>query len=570
TTETEKVLAGLFADILNLDHVGIDDSFFTLGGDSILSIQLVSRARTAGFHIAARDVFEHKTVAALARAARHQPATEEHTPDIATGEVPLTPIIHWLRERGGPTDAFHQAMFLQVPADLGLNHLTTAVQRILDHHDALRLRLTTQPHWTLDVLPAGQINAADHITRVDITDLPAHESLTTFTHHAEQARNRLNPANATLVQIIWFDAGPHTPGRLLIMIHHLAVDGVSWRILTPDLAAAWNQAAHGHTPTLQPATTSFRTWAHHLHRQALTPQREQELELWTNILNAPDQSLSDLPLDPARDVTATAGTLTTTLPAHYTEPLLTTLPDAYHGKVTDILLTALALAVCDWRRHHHRTNPHVLVNLEGHGREDITPHTDLTRTIGWFTSLFPVHLDLDDIDLDDAISAGPSLTTAIKRVKEHLRTTPDNGIGYGLLRYLNPHTTTTLKNQEHQNRPHISFNYLGRFGTDTHHTHNWTPAPEGAAFSGSHPNHPLTHTLDINAATWQTPNGPQLTITCTWPQALLDHHTVQTITNTWTNILKTLTTQPHTGGLTPSDLTLLNLTQNDIDELELD
>ncbi|MFJ3186636.1 condensation domain-containing protein, partial [Streptomyces halstedii] len=570
TTETEQVLAGLFAEVLNLDQVGIDDSFFTLGGDSILSIQLVSRARAAGLNIAARDVFEHKTVSALARTASHSAPVPDRAPDTGTGEVGLTPIIHWLNERGGPTDAFHQAMLLQVPANLGHQPLITAVQAVLDRHDALRLRLDTNPQWSLEALPTGTVSATDLVTRVDITALSPKEALDAFTHHAEAARNRLAPTSATLMQVVWFDAGPHTPGRLLVMIHHLAVDGVSWRILTPDLATAWASAAQGHTPTLEPATTSFRTWAQHLHEQAHTPQREEELQLWTDILSAPEQNLSNTPLDPERDTTATTRTLTVKLPPQYTEPLLTTVPDAFHGNINDLLLTALALAVSDWRRRQGHPNNSVLVNLEGHGREDITTTTDLSRTVGWFTSLFPVHLDMHDLDLDNALAGGPALTTAVKRVKEHLRSLPDNGLGYGLLRYLNPHTSQTLQKLEQHNRPQISFNYLGRFGTDTSHTHDWTPAPEGAAFGGSDTNLPFAHTLDINAATWETPTGPELTITWSWPHALLTHHTVQDITNTWTHTLKTLTTSTHTGGFTPSDLTLLNLTQDDIDDLEFE
>ena len=242
-TPQEEMLCGLFAEVLGLERVGIDDNFFALGGDSIMSIQLVSRARKAGLLITPRAVFQHQTVAALAGAAGPVVETAPAEADIATGEVPPTPIMRWLLERGGAIDRFSQAMLLQVPAGMQGDHLVGALQSVLDHHDALRLRLDgaarQHPPWRLEVAPPGTVAAGDCLRRIDIGGLDEEGLRACIAAQAQAAEGRLAPAAGVMVQAVWFDAGAAAAGRLLLTIHHLAVDGVSWRILVPELAAAW-------------------------------------------------------------------------------------------------------------------------------------------------------------------------------------------------------------------------------------------------------------------------------------------------------------------------------------------
>src|SRR5262249_52089711 len=228
----EEVLCALFAEVLGLERVGIDDNFFALGGDSIVSIQLVSRTRKAGLMITPRAVFEHQTVAGLAGVAGviGEPS---RAADIATGGLAPTPIMRWLLERGGRLDRFNQAMLLQVPAGLREADLILALQAVLDHHDALRLRLDEagEGEWKLEVAPVGAVGAAACIRRIDIGDLDAGAREACICEQARAAESRLSPAAGEMVQAVWFDAGAQRPGRLLLSIHHLAVDGVSWRIL---------------------------------------------------------------------------------------------------------------------------------------------------------------------------------------------------------------------------------------------------------------------------------------------------------------------------------------------------
>ncbi|MFG2761667.1 phosphopantetheine-binding protein, partial [Streptomyces wuyuanensis] len=271
--EREETLCGLFAEVLGLPEVGIDDGFFDLGGDSIVSIQLVARARAAGLVISPRDVFERKTVRALAVVV--QDADTQAVPvagaDDGVGVVPLTPVMHQLRERGGSVDCFSQGVLVQVPAGLQTVDLVTAVGAVLNRHDMLRSRLNTSDEggeWVLEVLPAGAVDAAACVHRVDIAGLDGAGVGEVIAREGEAARGRLSPGGGRMVQVVFFDAGAGRPGRVLVVAHHLVVDGVSWRILLPDLRTAWEAAAAGRTPQLEPVATSFRHWTRTLAEHA--------------------------------------------------------------------------------------------------------------------------------------------------------------------------------------------------------------------------------------------------------------------------------------------------------------
>ena len=355
-----------------------------------------------------------------------------------------------------------------------------------------------------------------------------------------------------MVQALWFDAGPARAGLLWLAIHHLAVDGVSWRILVPDLAAAWQAIAAGQVVTLPPRGTSFRDWAERLAAHAREQSVAQELSFWRGMQREPSLLLSAERLDPARDTLGTAGHLTLTLPAAVTDALLTRVPAAFHGGIDDVLLTGLALAVADWcRRHvqggnalaHHGGSHAVLLDLEGHGREEglgraeVSSAVDLTRTVGWFTSLYPVRLDPGLLDLEEALSGGPALGRALKTIKEQLRAVPGKGLGYGLLRYLNEETAAELAGAP---APQLGFNYLGRFAAGAEGA-DWAPASfderadrggqqdrqqdhqdDAARRGGGDPALPLAHLIEINALTLDEANGPRLTANWTWAGALLD------------------------------------------------
>jgi non-ribosomal peptide synthase protein (TIGR01720 family) len=289
-------------------------------------------------------------------------------------------------------------------------------------------------------------------------------------------------------------------------------------------------------------------------------------------LSGPDQPITHQPLDLERDTFATARHLTLMLPADVTGPLLTTVPAAFHGRINDVLLTALVVAVTGWRRRHAHgkgTSNAVLIDLEGHGREQqLFEGVDLTGTVGWFTSLFPVRLDAGALDLEEALAGGAALGQALKRIKEQLRALPDGGLGYGLLRYLNPETAPALTGLA---TPQIGFNYLGRFarapGVD------WQIAPEAEALwgGGIDPDMPFAHSLEVNAMTLEQTDGPELSATWSWPGALLSEEAVGELAQGWFGALEALVrhaAQPGAGGHTPSDFPLVALSQAEVEQLE--
>ncbi len=571
-TPEEEVLCGLFSELLGLDDVGVEANFFDLGGDSIISIQLVSRARKAGLSITPRAVFQHKTVEALAAVAGVVGAGPDRGADVGTGRVPLTPIIHEMRERGGPIGRFSLARLLRAPARLAQEPLTQALQAVLDHHDVLRTRLERPVagagDWVLEIAPKGAVPVGDCFRRVDVAGLDEQALAGVLEKEGDAAGSRIAPEDGRMFQVVWFDAGPDCQGRLLLLGHHLVVDGVSWRVLEQDLADAWEMASTGKQPGLQPVGTSFRSWAEHLASEAYKPRRVAELDLWKDLLEEPDELLGERPLDPTMDVSSTLHYLKQWLSVECTTAVLTTVPAAFHAGVNDVLLTAFALAVTDWRRRRGDIEETaVLVDLEGHGREEFEEGLDLSRTVGWFTSIFPTRLDPGRFDWDDLWAGGDAVGEVLKRVKEQLRTLPDNGLGYGMLRHLNMDTAETLADALPRQ---FGFNYLGRFSGASDASADWSTAPEPTPLVKDE-NAPMAHALELNALTEDELGGPRLVAAWTWPRALFAEQDVRELTATWERVLEAFVAHVEKGGgsgYTPSDLSLVSLSQEQIDELE--
>jgi amino acid adenylation domain-containing protein/non-ribosomal peptide synthase protein (TIGR01720 family) len=536
-TPEEHALCELFASVLGLETVGVEDNFFDLGGDSIVSIQLVGRARKAGLVFTTRDVFELKTVAALAEVAGSAiPETEDLARRIGT--APATPIMHWLRELGGPLGSFHQSMLLSTPPGLTLDRLTATLQTLLDHHDALRLKWTDES--TMEIQSPGAVQAADIVRRVDVTGLDEAEIQAVTECQADTARTRLAPESGVLVQAVWLDAGAE--GRLALLIHHLAVDAVSWQILLPDLVQAWQEAQ------LAPVGTSFRTWA--LRQQEMDVAAQ--LPYWRAQL-VEEPLLGKRNLDRTQDIAALAERITLELPAERTEPLLRRVPQVFQAGVEDVLLAGLAIAVADWRKRRGTSSTSVTIDREGHGRG-----SDLSHTVGWFTTIHPVRLDVPG--WAEALTGGTAAGDALKAVKEQLRAVPDEGRGYGVLRYLDAASELAALPA-----PQIGFNYLGRSTSDGKPA-SW--APLGGLRGGSDPAMGLAHALEIGVTA-----EDRLVVKLTWPEDVFTRDEVQDLAETWFRALEALAAhaeRPDAGGATPSDMPLIAVSQDEIDELERD
>ncbi|MFD5895328.1 amino acid adenylation domain-containing protein [Streptomyces sp. NPDC060366] len=564
--EREHILRAIFAQLLRTPAIGLHDGFFDSGGDSIGAIQLVSRAHEAGLRITVNDVFRAPTVAGLAaraEAAEPEARPASADPDGGEGPLPLTPIIHWWREQAGDIRTFSQHMVIRTPAGLSADRLTTVLQSLVDRHAALRMRLdTTGEAWRLDVAPAGQVRVDGQVRRrVTVTDAPLPDLLA---DSLDEAHRRLDPTDGRLLAAEFLDRGTERGGRLLLVIHHLAVDGVSWRILLSELAAVERALAAGNPPPSLTPPVQFPAWARLLAAQGADGTRRAELPLWSGTVEAPDVPLAEpLPSGAA----GPPSELTVTLPPGRTLPLLTEVGAAFHCGVEPVLLTGLTLAVEEWSRRRGRApGPDgLLVDLESHGRPD-PPETDVSRTVGWLTALYPVRLPRSGCSWTDVWSVGPALGRALKQVKEVLRTVPDRGVGYGVLRHLDPVAGPRLAGGA---SPQIGFNYLGRLATT--HDADWGIAEEQATPRAAGATGRLgAHLLDINALTTDGASGPRLTATLGWSAGQFTEAEVRMLTDLWFAALDSLVLHARVrgGGRSPSDVPLVRVDQAEIDRLE--
>ncbi len=553
--DAEQILCALFTEVLGAPaQPGTD--FFEHGGDSILAIQVVSRARRRGVAVTTRDVFAAKTPAALAAlAVRTGP--EPVVEDDGVGALGLTPIAAQLREDAGPIDGpvrrYSQHVAVRVPAGIGTALLDTALRAVVAHHAALRMRVRDVAGLWSPEVPAGTSDAPLTV-RIGTEDPAA-----LVEQQAAAARARLDPAAGTMLQAVHLDGGDR-PGLLVLVAHHLAIDGLSWRILVEDLAAAAEALRAGRAVRLDPVGTSYRRWSRVLADQARTEVRGAELPGWlARTADDPRPWRSD------SDTYATLRTLRLEYPAEATRALLTEVPAAFHAEINDVLLTAFALAVADRRRRARRTEHRAcLVELEGHGREQLTDDLDLARTVGWFTAAFPVRLDPGDVDWDDVWAAGPAVGDALKRIKEQLRALPDRGVGHGLLRHLNPQAAPVLAARP---RPRLGFNYLGRF--DVRDTGDWTLAAGGGPVvgTGAHPATPLPHLLDVTPVTEDRADGPVLVAHWNWAGRAVPDAAAEDLARTWFRALDALAAHVRRGGggLSPSDVPLADVGQDELD-----
>ncbi|MFJ2576627.1 amino acid adenylation domain-containing protein [Kitasatospora aureofaciens] len=567
-TPVEERLCAVFAEVLRLPTVGIDDSFFELGGDSIASMQLVARARAAGVVFRPNDVFEHRTVAGLAGVAELLDGASPQGLDIAVGDFAPTPITHRLRERGDEIDAVSQSMLVTTPAELDLTALTALLQAVHDRHDVLRARLVEDAEGgrLLSVPPAEQVDVTERILRVDSGAAEQAEVVALIDRHLATAVGQLAPREGKMLRAVWFAGGAGRPGRLLLVAHRLVVDAVSWRILLGDLAELWAAAAAGTQP--EPAAgTSARRWSERLAEEAASTRRQAELPFWRDVLSAPDAQLGGVPLGAGEDP-GRAGRAFVTLPAETTEPLLTRLPEVFHCGVEEVLLTALALAVVDRRRRTGTTATSVLVDVEGPGRDDGVAGADVSRTVGWLTAVHPVRLDVGPVHWGELWSGGPAVGRVVKRVKEQLRAVPGNGLGYGLLRHLDQGSAAELAGLP---VPRIGFGYQGRIAVGTG-AGGWEVAPEAleldlAVHGGPDP----VHGLELDVVAVDLPTGPELRATLSYRERVLSERDARELAEAWLRALEALADHaagPGAGGHTASDVPLAGLDQAEIELLE--
>ncbi|MEE6165701.1 amino acid adenylation domain-containing protein [Mycolicibacterium sp. 120322] len=547
STPVEEILAEIYAQVLGQQRVGVDDSFFDLGGDSILSMQVVARARAAGVSCRPRDIFVEQTVSRLAQVSAFTDA-ESAVVDDGLGPVVATPIMRWLQTVQGPVDQFNQTLVLQAPDGVTEADVLVVLQALLDRHATLRLQAPiVDGDWSLLVPEQGAVDARSCLSTVDALSDDA----------LIAARSRLNPATGAMVSAVW---APQER-QLVLMIHHLAVDGVSWRILLEDLNIAWAQHHSGQQVELPSGGTSFARWTALLADHARERAVVELADAWRRVAQTP----AALPaVRPDVDTYANAGQLSVSLDPDTTKQLLAEVPAAFHAGVQDILLIAFGLA---WAQYLGTGAAPIGIDVEGHGRvEDLASDVDLSRTVGWFTTKYPVALAVGELSWDQVIAGEAALGPIIKSAKEQLRALPD-GVTYGLLRYLNP--DVDLDGLD----PTIGFNYLGRLGAGAGDLSDelWRIDQDALTLTGaaSAVAMPLMHTVELNAGTVDSDSGPQLQAGWTWAPSAMDRAQADRLSRLWFEALKGICAHVRNGGggFTPSDLAPARLSQEQIDDL---
>ena len=450
-TADEEKLAAIWAQMLKAPRVGIHDNFFELGGDSILAIQIVGKARQAGIHFGPRLLFENPTIAGLfaAMAAQRTAGIEEAIAaeqGLVTGPAPLTPIQHWFFEHHPHhPNHFNTSLLMGIGIELDTDAMERALRHVLAHHDALRLRFErTESGWSQVI---ADLPEQAPLSVFDLAGMEIEAQTAAVQSACADLQAGFDLARGPLIRVAYFNLGTERPGRLLIVLHHLVTDGVSMRILLSDLLTCYQQLNQGHPAQLPAKTSSYREWARRLAEVAQSDALKEELSYWRGLAAKPVLPLPvDLP-DGANTYGSTDD-LTLPLSVEETQALLKQVPATFGTQINDVLLTALVRTVGRWTGRQR-----LLVEMEGHGREAVVAAVDPSRTIGWFTSIFPVLLDLEGID---------DLGRQIQAVKRQLDELPNRGIGYGLLRYLcdDAQVRADMAALPH---PQINFNYLGQF-----------------------------------------------------------------------------------------------------------
>jgi non-ribosomal peptide synthase protein (TIGR01720 family) len=545
----EEKLAAIWADVLGRPRVGIRDNFFALGGDSILAMMVVSRAARSGLRLTPKSLFENPTIADLASAAEPIASGAEEAGPVV-GEVPLTPVQHWFFEHEMVEFGhFNLTTLLESRHPLDASALARAVSLLVMHHDALRLRFRREGvRWR-------QYNAREETSNIfsviDLSILPAQIRAGAAQRAQEDLVASLSLAHGPLVRVGLLRAGGGEPDRLLLSAHHLATDAVSGRILVEDLTAAYRQARSGTAPTLPPKTTSFKVWAERLrdYVQSST-ELDRELAFWSlDGRPVPAALPADFPA--GENTSGSFRTVRIQLGSQEVEALAGKAQAAFGIQLGDLVLTALACAVTAWTGATG-----LLVDLEWHGREDLFPGIDLSRTVGWFTAIYPVLLE---VDVEDPGSA-------LQSVKEQVLRIPRHGIGYGLLRYLRGGDEIVEKLRP-LSRAEILFNFLGRIdgGGDTAPATDFVVVPEAETTAGD----PLAirrHLLRVDGFV----TGGRLEVVLAYSENLFRRSTIAALADSLLDRLHAIgrhLESPGASGYTPSEFGLVKLGRQQLDRL---
>jgi amino acid adenylation domain-containing protein/non-ribosomal peptide synthase protein (TIGR01720 family) len=539
-TPEERKLVEIWREVLKVERVGVRDNFFEMGGDSILSIQVIARANDAGMGLTPRQLFEHQTIEELAEMAGGQVKPEAEQ-GLVKGGVEMTPIQQWffgreLRQRGH----YNQSVMLKVEG-LKADVVEAVVKEMVKQHDALRMRYKQDGKIWQQV---NQVEEEQEIfARMDMSGVGGVEQDRCLREEAEKVQRSLDLERGPLMRVVWYELGGAKGVRLLIVIHHLVTDGVSWRILLEDLQKGCRQVQAGEVAKLGAKTSSYQQWARRLKEYGSSEGLASEKNYWREVMEA---EVWPLPVDRegGENTVARQQAITVGLSEEETRALLQEVPEKYHTRINDALLMALGQALGKWTGRAE-----VMVELEGHGREDLFEELDVTRTVGWFTTMYPVVLP----------GVQEEAGRALKRVKERLREVPWRGIGYGLLRCYGGEELSSAGLGQ------VVFNYLGQLD-QVLEERGWFGAAGESRGCERGQEGARGHVLEVNGQVL----GSRLQVSWGYSEEMHRKETVEGVAREFVACLRRLIAHCRTegsGGYTPSDFPLAKLDQEELDKV---
>lgn len=545
----EETLANIWREVLNIDRIGVDDNFFEMGGDSIVSLMIVAKAREAGLQIATKQVFQHQTISELAANVEHMVESHLETDRQPTYKsAPLTPIQQWFFEQEFEApNQFGQSMVLELTSPISPLDGFRIATSLVKHHDALTSRFQRSSRQWKQHFGDGTSELSYRVTDISLLSEPHQQ--TELEEFVAQSQHRLNIHAGPLIDFVLIPQTSKSKTWLLLSIHHLVVDGISWRILLEDIRLLIDQCVRGRALKLPSKTASFASWSHALDRFTRSDMIQSQKAYWRDRIS---RRVDALPVDhpPGEKAAAKSDIVTVSLDQEQTIALLRKVPAIYRTEINDVLLTALAMT---WQKQVGGFS--LRIDLEAHGRESFADEMDVSRTVGWFSTLFPIVLELEENE---------QIETLLISVKEQLRDIPLRGIGFGLLRYIdNDPKLRNLRNQSSTSQ--ICFNYLGQFDQTQQPDESHAIRPKALPYNKDF-GHRRSYLHEINAIV----ADQRLHVNWRYHTHLHERGTVERFAQTYIDsldqIIRHCLAQP-SSRFTPSDFALSNLSQHQLDRV---
>ena len=551
-TETERILAGIWSEVLSVKQVGIHDNFFELGGDSILSLQIVARAHQAGLQLTATQLFYHQTIAGLAAVAESAQQLTAAAQGEVNGPVELMPIQHWFFEQELPEpNHFNMSIMVSAGNDMNMDALRGSLAAVLRHHDALRMRYKklSDGTWQQRYAPVAEVEVSLEV--VELNALPPEELHNAILKVAADSQGTLNLEQGPLFKAVYIDLGADRGTRLLLVVHHLVMDIISWRILFEDLQTTYKQITNGEAVQLRTKSTPSQQWAAQLKAYSSSAELRREVGYWTDERR---QQIQPLPVDHhGRNLESTSKYTHNKLSKELTEALLREVPRVYRTQIHEVLVAAFAGMYQQWTGERY-----LILDIEGHGREALSEEVELTRTVGWFTSIYPLLLEVE---------AGSDYGERLTSIKEQVRKVKNGGIGYGVLRYLSADEAVRRQLRE-QPQAEISFNYGGQQDqavSEVKEAGLFRAAPEWVGLLRGAQNE-RRYKLQVNG----TVMGGELHVIWEYSTAVHREETVAQLATEYLRQLERLIRHcqnANAGGFTPSDFTEFKWSESDLEDI---